>query len=59
MRIKLELSCDGGDSGNNKFKQGWGLAESAFGGSLVPDGQFGFGAFGRNLVSVPVKYVQI
>jgi hypothetical protein len=33
----------------------WGLAESAFGGSLESGGRFCVGAFGRNLTSVAVK----
>jgi hypothetical protein len=33
----------------------WGLAESAFGGSLESGGRFCVGAFGRNLASVAVK----
>jgi hypothetical protein len=33
----------------------WGLAESAFGGSLESGGRFCVGAFGRNLASVALK----
>jgi hypothetical protein len=33
----------------------WGLAESAFGGSLESGGRFCVDAFGRNLASVAVK----
>jgi hypothetical protein len=33
----------------------WGLAESAFGGSLESGGRFCVGAFGRNLASVAKK----
>jgi hypothetical protein len=33
----------------------WGIAESAFGGSLESGGRFYVGAFGRNLASVTVK----
>jgi hypothetical protein len=33
----------------------WGLAESAFGGSLESGGRFYVGAFDRNLASVAVK----
>jgi hypothetical protein len=33
----------------------WGLAESAFGGSLESGGRFCVGAFGRNMSSVAIK----
>jgi hypothetical protein len=43
-------------SGSKKCKyKWWGLAESAFGGSLESGGRFCVGAFGRNLASVAVK----
>jgi hypothetical protein len=58
MRKKFKLSSDGGDSGSNKCKRGYG---GAYGGvwwslgSLESGGRFCVGAFGRNLASVAVK----
>jgi hypothetical protein len=57
----LKLISDGGDSGSKKmqtrvwWRLRWGLAESAFGGSLESGGRFSVGAFVRNLASVAVR----
>jgi hypothetical protein len=55
MRKKMKLHSDGGNSGSNKYKRGYG---GSYGGVWrCPDvgGLFCVGAFGRNLGSVTVK----
>jgi hypothetical protein len=55
MRKKLKLSSDGGDSGSNKYRRGYGGAYGGVWRSLESGGRFCVGAFGRNLASVAVK----
>jgi hypothetical protein len=51
VRIKLQLSSVGGDSGSKKYKRGYGGVWR----SLESGGRFCAGAFGRNLASVVAK----
>jgi hypothetical protein len=55
MRKKLKVGSNAGGAGSKKWRLWWGLAESAFGGSVESGGRFCIGAFGRNLASVAVK----